>query len=316
MQLVMGVYWRTWWTLPTLGMGALVEVLGWLGRVKSLSTLEWQPNQGGTWYYNFNDFVMQDCLLVIAPTFFSAANYVFLGELIVRTNTMYSSIDIRSYRIIFITSDVLCLFIQAGGGAWAGTAPLGHAQRGAYMMTAGIILQLVVTVVSIILYIEWLYRWSKNRPVIRQYRPFALKQKNRSDNVERPESSLPADTDSHEHINKTTSASDSSPDTDTDKEHESQAGPEASMTHTLDFGAVPLEQPRRLRLMAKLLAFTTLLIVIRSLFRSVELADGWTGAIATNEPLFLVMDAAMMTALLFLYSLIHPGLSIGRPLKF
>ena len=55
---------------------------------------------------------------------------------------MYSSLDIRSFRIIFITADVLSLIVQAAGGAYAGTANTSQgSNNGAYVMTAGVVLQ-------------------------------------------------------------------------------------------------------------------------------------------------------------------------------
>ncbi|WVR07333.1 hypothetical protein IAU60_004374 [Kwoniella sp. DSM 27419] len=51
---------------------------------------------------------------------------------------------------------------------------------------------------------------------------------------------------------------------------------------------------RQANLMSCLITAGTLLIVIRSVYRSTELANGWSGPIAVNEPLFLGMDALLM----------------------
>jgi len=92
----LGVWRRSWWTIYTLGFGTCVEVVGWGGRFWSYNDTNWDPNLGGLWFINDNGFIMQSalfqpegdcrpnacriCCLVIAPTFFSAANYVLLGK--------------------------------------------------------------------------------------------------------------------------------------------------------------------------------------------------------------------------------------------
>jgi len=54
----------------------------------------------------------------------------------------YSFITPRSFSIIFIFSDFCCLVVQGAGGGIAGTAnTVDGANTGAYIMTAGVILQ-------------------------------------------------------------------------------------------------------------------------------------------------------------------------------
>lgn len=48
----------------------------------------------------------------------------------------------RSFTIIFIVADVVCIVIQGAGGGIAGTAETSSgADNGAYIMTAGVVLQ-------------------------------------------------------------------------------------------------------------------------------------------------------------------------------
>lgn len=37
-------------------------------------------------------------------------------------------------------------------------------------------------------------------------------------------------------------------------------------------------------------------LLLRSIFRSIELLDGWSGKIAEDEPLFLILDALLMVS--------------------
>lgn len=58
----------------------------------------------------------------------------------------YSFVTPRSFSIIFIFSDFCCLVVQGAGGGIAGTADtVDGANTGAYIMTAGVILQRELT---------------------------------------------------------------------------------------------------------------------------------------------------------------------------
>lgn len=80
--------------------------------------------------------------LVIAPTFFSAANYVLLNRLVRVTGCRFSMITPDSFTVMFIVADVLCLTIQGVGGGMAGMSQtLDEANTGAFIMTGGVCLQ-------------------------------------------------------------------------------------------------------------------------------------------------------------------------------
>lgn len=51
-------------------------------------------------------------------------------------------------------------------------------------------------------------------------------------------------------------------------------------------------------------------ILIRSIFRVVEFAQGWTGELQSKEYYFYVLDILMMFLLMVLVSVIHPGMVI------
>ena len=50
---------------------------------------------------------------------------------------------------------------------------------------------------------------------------------------------------------------------------------------------------------------------LRSLFRTVELLDGWTGKLATDQVLFTVLDGGMILLSSILLNVFHPMFLLG-----
>ncbi|KAJ7173182.1 RTA1-domain-containing protein [Mycena filopes] len=67
----------------------------------------------------------------------------------------------------------------------------------------------------------------------------------------------------------------------------------------------------RLKLMIGAIGFSTLVLFIRSIYRIVELADGWTGRVITTEVYFNVLDGGMVTLAIWTMNIAHPGLLLG-----
>ncbi|KAJ7278443.1 RTA1-like protein [Mycena rebaudengoi] len=55
------------------------------------------------------------------------------------------------------------------------------------------------------------------------------------------------------------------------------------------------------------LVFSTTCLFIRSVYRTIELTDGWTGRIIHTELYFNVLDGAMVTLAIFTMNAAHPG---------
>ncbi|GJE99943.1 RTA1 domain-containing protein [Phanerochaete sordida] len=68
----------------------------------------------------------------------------------------------------------------------------------------------------------------------------------------------------------------------------------------------------RMRLMLFGLGLSTLAIFIRSIYRVVELADGWDGRVISTERYFDWLDGGMITLATFTVNIFHPGLLLGR----
>jgi len=67
----------------------------------------------------------------------------------------------------------------------------------------------------------------------------------------------------------------------------------------------------KLKLMSCALALSTTLLFIRAVYRTIELADGWTGRIISNELYFNVLDGAMVTIAMYTINLAHPGILLA-----
>ncbi|KAF7799540.1 hypothetical protein EIP86_010777 [Pleurotus ostreatoroseus] len=51
---------------------------------------------------------------------------------------------------------------------------------------------------------------------------------------------------------------------------------------------------------------------VRSVYRTIELADGWTGRVISTQVYFNVLDGAMIVLASFTLNFFHPGLLLGR----
>jgi len=72
------------------------------------------------------------------------------------------------------------------------------------------------------------------------------------------------------------------------------------------------EMGHKMQLMVVALGFSTLLLVIRAVYRTIELSGGWNGKIFGTQVLFNVLDGAMITLAMYTMNVAHPGLLLGR----
>lgn len=76
-----------------------------------------------------------------------------------------------------------------------------------------------------------------------------------------------------------------------------------NMLHKLKGTAVPL-------LYAML--FSIVCIYMRSIYRTIELLQGWTGYLITTQRFFIVLDGTAMVLAVSIFNLIHPGWFMPR----
>ncbi|OTA57469.1 RTA1-domain-containing protein [Hypoxylon sp. EC38] len=140
------------WTSALLAIGALTELIGWVGRTWSSEC----P-------YNRNAFLIQITTLIIGPVFFTAALYVLLGMFIEVLGRQYSLLSSRMYTIVFMTCDTISLIVQAAGGAMASMSSSSgdDPKLGTNIMVAGVLFQLAAMSVFALLTLDFLRRSSK-----------------------------------------------------------------------------------------------------------------------------------------------------------
>ncbi|KAI0057327.1 RTA1-domain-containing protein [Artomyces pyxidatus] len=67
----------------------------------------------------------------------------------------------------------------------------------------------------------------------------------------------------------------------------------------------------RMKLLLGGMSFMTICILIRSVYRTIELAGGWTGKIIHTQVLFNVLDGAMICLAMYTLNIFHPGLLLN-----
>ncbi|KAH6603732.1 hypothetical protein Trco_008507 [Trichoderma cornu-damae] len=209
------------WTSALFAIGALTEAIGWAGRT-------WNAKCP----YNHEAFLIQITTLIIAPTFFAAGLYVLLGILIKQLGNHTSTLSPSHYAIIFCTSDIISLVVQAVGGALAAKASVeinGNLATGTHIMVAGIAFQLFTMSVFALFFIDFLRRASH----------------------------------------------------------------------------LVIKRPIKLILVPLCVAF--FMIYIRSIYRTIELAEGWTGFLITHEGYFIGLDAALMVVAVTVFLIFDPA---------
>ncbi|OCH96125.1 RTA1-domain-containing protein [Obba rivulosa] len=147
---------RDWYWLPTACLAGLGEMLGW----------------GARWWSSINPvdekpYLIQIVTLILAPTPLVAGIFIVFGRLVEQLGPQYSRLTPKLYSKVFITSDILCLAIQAiGGGQAAGASSASDtsADIGGWIMLGGIVLQMLSLLVFAILATDFLFRFRSEKP--------------------------------------------------------------------------------------------------------------------------------------------------------
>ncbi|KAL1743541.1 RTA1 like protein-domain-containing protein [Schizophyllum fasciatum] len=96
-----------------------------------------------------------------------------------------------------------------------------------------------------------------------------------------------------------------------DRPHAKRVTVPAESTSTLTPPRGTLTLP--LKLTIACLCATTVLLVIRAVYRLIELSDGWNGKIITTEIWFNLFDATMVVLVMFCLNVLHPGWMLRDP---
>ncbi|KDQ16600.1 hypothetical protein BOTBODRAFT_186282 [Botryobasidium botryosum FD-172 SS1] len=66
------------------------------------------------------------------------------------------------------------------------------------------------------------------------------------------------------------------------------------------------------KLMIGGLSFSTLLLFIRAVYRTIELSDGWNGRIISTQTYFNILDGLAVFGAMFILNILHPGYLLNR----
>lgn len=235
LHLFLSIRHRLRWLLPTATFCAAMEVTGWIGRL--LASI----NPSST---SLIPLLLSTLFTLFAPTTLLASNFILLGLLITRLGPCYSRLNPRLYTRIFLSCDIVSLFIQSSGGGLS--AINGHPdiqKLGSDLALTGIVFQLGSLIVFTILGTEFFIRYARKIPF----------QKKVADQYYR-----------------------------------------GSFTN-------------RIKWMVVGMVAVTSLILIRSVYRSIELAGGYNGKVEATQWLFDVFDATMIVLAIYTLIILHPG---------
>ncbi|TCD62118.1 hypothetical protein EIP91_007455 [Steccherinum ochraceum] len=249
---------RLWWLLPTVNLAAIAETLGWSMRLAST----YDPTAR-------MPFIIQTTVIVLAPTPYIAAIFIIFSRITERMGVQYTRLPPRWYSRIFLSCDIISLFIQGGGGGIASSAASGDhpdpskSKLGGTIMLVGIIFQLISIIAFITLALEFYVRFFNDLPFRRAVAPVPIARGTHTSELRQHQ---PSD----------------------------RAGTKRNWTW-------------RLKALTAGMTLIMTCIFIRSVYRSIELQNGWDGPIARTQVLFNVLDGAMLVISLYMLNICHPG---------
>ncbi|KAG6131294.1 hypothetical protein E4U12_003802 [Claviceps purpurea] len=149
----LGYRWRSWGFMVGMLLGCMSEVIGYAGRIMLYNN----P-------FSFDGFMIQIVCLTIAPVFYTASIYVTLSKTILSLAPQLSRFNPVFFYWIFIPFDVVCLALQAAGGAMSTTSS-GQDKSGVNISLAGLALQVIVLTAFAAFFADYMIRYvrSSNR---------------------------------------------------------------------------------------------------------------------------------------------------------
>ncbi|KAF8895227.1 RTA1-like protein [Infundibulicybe gibba] len=72
---------------------------------------------------------------------------------------------------------------------------------------------------------------------------------------------------------------------------------------------------KRMKVMIAALVFNTTCLFIRSVYRTIELSNGWDGRIISTQLYFNVLDGAMVVLAIYTLNFAHPGFLLAHPIR-
>lgn len=265
---------RYWWYNVTFFAGYALEVIGFVGRIISFNDVE-----------NHNAYLTQFVGLTIAPAFIMAGFYFLFAQSVVLHGRQYSVLKPLWYSYLFITTDILSLVVQAGGGAAASIAYNNHedTKPGTNTILAGICFQLLAMTVFVGFWFEFL-----NRIFFKD-----------CDKID--DDSNPYKKRSVKNFFKLLLATPSA------RKH---------TRNVLDRFYNPKFQHIRSRPLFDwfplAITVSVLAVYVRCIYRVIELAQGWRGYLITHEVFLMTLEALMMSIAGLIFIPFHPYFVFGK----
>ena len=228
-----------WWFLCSWGIGLLLEVVGYSGRI----------------WYTLNDtsrsaYVMELVCITVAPCFLMAGIYNIFAQLVLVYGTQYSYLKPKLYSTIFIICDVLSIFIQGAGGGISSGSRVNSVSTGSNVMIVGLAFQVATMSVFQLLWYSFIVK------IIKEKKQFG----------------------------------------------DSNFNP--------NFSHVRLRKYSNCFFVA--ISVSVLLIYVRSIYRLIETAEGWSSKIATKEIYFDILEGLMISLAGLIMCIFSPGFVYGR----
>ncbi|KAF5007884.1 hypothetical protein FDECE_5799 [Fusarium decemcellulare] len=148
-HIYLGIRWRTWGFMAFMVLGCVYALIGYCARI-ILWTDPW----------SFGGFMAQMIFITGGPVFYTAAIYVTLSRAVRFFAPDISRLPPRMIYWLFISADILCLILQAAGGALSSTSN-GSSKTGIDLAMTGLILQVIILVVFCGFFVDYMVRFAK-----------------------------------------------------------------------------------------------------------------------------------------------------------
>ncbi|WVQ75248.1 hypothetical protein IAR50_004860 [Cryptococcus sp. DSM 104548] len=272
-----GVWGKYYILFPTLIVGLLLEIIGWVARYWSSQNVLYDT-----------PFLMQIITLIIAPVFFSAYCYTILGVAIEALGRQYSLLRPKWYVALFVTCDVISLILQAVGGGWAASTdehPVPHTPTN--IMVGGIIFQLVTMIIFCCLAADFMWRAASKRAYRRK-----LEREMEMGRIEVPDSPHSG--------------------ADSEARFADKEGNGAYGVDSIGDAAKRAKMVRGWWFVMLGVGICSICIIVRGIYRTVELLQGWDGYLISHEVYQDVLDGIPMSIAIISINVFHPTFWLSK----
>ncbi len=129
-------------------IGYILEAVGYIARIGS--------------HYDKtakNNYILQSMFILLAPAFFAATIYMLFGRMVrLLRSAEYSFIPLKFLSPIFVTGDVISIFVQSSGG---GLSASGN-ELGSKIILCGLFVQIITFSIFMILETRYVFMMTKN----------------------------------------------------------------------------------------------------------------------------------------------------------